>query len=45
MHGRREGLQQLGCGYDIREIPEELYLEVLAGRRAETACGAMGLGR
>jgi hypothetical protein len=30
-------LLQLGRDYDIREIDEDLYLAVLAARKAETA--------
>jgi len=39
-HGRRKRLRRLGSDYDIREIDEELYLEVLARRRAEDDCAA-----
>jgi hypothetical protein len=45
MYGGRDRLRRKGWGYDIREVPEELYQAVLACRRAES-CGTAGdLGR
>lgn len=38
MHGGQDPLRQQGREYDIREIPEDLYLAVLACRRAESGC-------
>ena len=43
MHQPREPLQYLGSDYDIREVDEELYLAVLARRRAESGCDAADL--
>ena len=40
MHDTREPLLYLGCDYDIREVDEDLYLAVLARRRAQSGCGA-----
>jgi hypothetical protein len=40
MHSARKRLQRKGWGYDIREIPEDLYQAVLACRRAESRCSA-----
>jgi hypothetical protein len=36
-------LQRLGWEYDIRETPEDLYLAVLARRKAENDCSGGGL--
>jgi len=44
MDHRRKRLQELDGHYDIREIPEDLYLAVLARRKAESDCGVAGLG-
>lgn len=41
MHQARKPLRHLSWNYDIREIPEDLYLAVLASRSAEDACAAM----
>jgi hypothetical protein len=37
MHRPSKLALPLGCHYDIREIDEDLYLSVLACRRAKTA--------
>lgn len=39
----QDPLQRLGCDYDIREINQELYLAVLAARKALTNCAASNL--
>jgi hypothetical protein len=43
MHHRRESSPQLASHYDIRQIDEDLYLAVLACRRAQSACTATDL--
>jgi len=42
-HGR-DSLQQQAAHYDIREVPEALYLAVLARYRAESDRSAADLG-
>lgn len=44
MDGTRDPLQQMGWQYDIREIPEDLYLAVLALRKQQDAGAATDLG-
>lgn len=43
MNHRRERLLYQASDYDIREVDEDLYLAVLARRRAKDACSASGL--
>jgi hypothetical protein len=43
MNHPRKRLQYLGSDYDIREVDEDLYLAVLAKRKAEDACSAVDL--
>jgi hypothetical protein len=44
MNASRNPLAPLGWNYDIREIPEDLFLAVLARRRADSQATAADPG-